>query len=290
MYKIKQMKSNLLTFYFIFFLFISNKIALGDFFLEKIRGDSIQGGLIIYKTNPQAEIFFKNDKINISPNGFFVIAFHRDDKGKHELKLIYKNKTHLVNLYPKQRKYLEEKIQNLPKNMVSPSLEILSKIKKDIDDVKRARMKFSKNEDFIYNKFKWPLTGRITGVYGSKRILNGKKRQPHYGIDIATASGTIVRPSASGRVVLSKNLHFTGFTIIIDHGYFLSSTYSHLSEIFVKEGEFVNRKKIIGLVGSSGRSTGPHLDWRINWKNKRLDPKVLSHPMYIHYPISRPKR
>ena len=88
MYKIKQMKSNLLTFYFIFFLFISNKIALGDFFLEKIRGDSIQGGLIIYKTNPQAEIFFKNDKINISPNGFFVIAFHRDNKGKHELKLI----------------------------------------------------------------------------------------------------------------------------------------------------------------------------------------------------------
>ena len=120
--------------------------------------------------------------------------------------------------------------------------------------------------------------GAISGIYGSQRILNGKPRQPHYGIDVAAPVGVAVRAAAAGQVTMATDLYFTGGTIIIDHGYGLNSTYSHLHDMLVKTGDMVSRGTVIGSVGSTGRSTGPHLDWRINWQNKRLDPLLITGP------------
>ena len=121
-----------------------------------------------------------------------------------------------------------------------------------------------------------PVEGITTGVYGSQRILNGKPRRPHFGIDIAAKKGTIIKNSNNGEVLLSeKNLFFTGGTIIIDHGHGVITIYSHLNEIFVKKGDLVKRGEGIGTVGSTGRSTGPHLDFRIYCNNVPVDPDLI---------------
>jgi murein DD-endopeptidase MepM/ murein hydrolase activator NlpD len=154
----------------------------------------------------------------------------------------------------------------------------------------QAREMFSLSDDAVHNGFDWPSPGRITGIYGSQRILNGKPRQPHYGIDIAAAQGTPVIASADGVIAMATDLYFTGGTIIIDHGYYLNSTYSHLKTMTVAAGDTVSRGQVIGTVGSTGRSTGPHLDWRINWGATRLDPMLLSDAYVPSLPAARPVR
>ena len=128
--------------------------------------------------------------------------------------------------------------------------------------------------------FRWPLFGVVTGVYGSQRILNGEPRRPHYGIDIAAPTGTPVGVPAAGLVALAEaDLFFTGGTVLIDHGHGLTSVYSHLAEVLVRVGDKVATGDILGTVGATGRVTGPHLDWRVNWFKTRLDPALLAGPM-----------
>ena len=118
-----------------------------------------------------------------------------------------------------------------------------------------------------------PVEGIISGVYGSQRILNGKPRWPHYGIDIAAKLGTMIKSSGTGIVTMAEDdLYYTGGTIIMDHCHGISTIYSHLENILVSVGDQINKGDIIGTVGSTGRSTGPHLDFRINWFQTRLDP------------------
>ena len=164
--------------------------------------------------------------------------------------------------------------------MVTPPEKILNRIANDSKMVKKARSQKGTSTDYFISGFDWPVDGIITGVYGSQRILNGKPRQPHFGIDIAVPSGTPIMASAAGKVVIAEELYFTGWTIVISHGDYLSSTYSHLQEITVQSGDYVNQGEVIGVVGYTGRSTGPHLDWRINWLDKRLDPQLIAnkHP------------
>jgi len=118
-----------------------------------------------------------------------------------------------------------------------------------------------------------PVKGIISGVYGSQRILNGKPKWPHYGIDIAAEKGTKIKSSATGVVTMAEtDLYYTGGTIIMDHGHGISTIYSHLATLNVQVGDEVLQGDIIGTVGSTGRSTGPHLDFRVNWFQTRLDP------------------
>ncbi len=118
-----------------------------------------------------------------------------------------------------------------------------------------------------------PVEGLISGVYGSQRILNGKPKWPHYGIDIAAKKGTKIKSSATGIVTMAEDdLYYTGGTVIMDHGHGISTIYSHLESLNVKVGDEVLQGDILGTVGSTGRSTGPHLDFRINWFQTRLDP------------------
>ena len=126
---------------------------------------------------------------------------------------------------------------------------------------------------FFKSQFIMPVEGIISGVYGSQRILNGKPRWPHYGIDIAAKKGTEIKSSATGIVTMAEpDLYYTGGTIIMDHGHGISTIYSHLASLSVKVGDEILQGDIIGTVGSTGRSTGPHLDFRLNWFQTRLDP------------------
>ena len=168
--------------------------------------------------------------------------------------------------------YNIQRIDGLAESKVTPPESVYKRIKKENNAIGEAR---AINSDLIYfkEKFIMPVEGIISGVYGSQRILNGKPRWPHYGIDIAAKQGTMIKSSGTGVVTMAEDdLYYTGGTIIMDHGHGISTIYSHLENVLVSVGDRINQGDIIGTVGSTGRSTGPHLDFRINWFQTRLDP------------------
>ncbi len=269
----------------------SVKCNAADPALSLIRGEAIQGGLMVFQLPQGMTVTLDSTSIPATPAGIFVIGFHRDDSDPITLTLTDvagNTQKHFVT--PLLRDYDVQRIDGLNRNLVTPPEDTIARIRQDIETVKKARATLSFFSDAVDNGFSWPSPGRITGVYGSQRILNGRPRQPHYGIDIAAAEGTPVSASADGIVTMATELYFTGGTIIIDHGYSLNSTYSHLKDLKVSEGQTVHRGQVIGTVGSTGRSTGPHLDWRINWGKKRLDPMLLSDPYQPSVPARRPTR
>ncbi|MDC1135830.1 M23 family metallopeptidase [Alphaproteobacteria bacterium] len=257
--------------------------------LTLISGKAVQGGMLVFQTAASNTVMLDGIELPVSPDGLFVLGFHRDDKDPQQLLAIdVSGKTAKLTLTPEVREWEVQRIDNLPTNMVTPPEEVITRIKKDIKNVKAARATISDFDDVLKNGFIWPVWGRISGIYGAQRILNGKPRQPHYGIDIAAPSGVAVQAAAAGQVTMAEDLYFTGGTVIIDHGYGLNSTYSHLKDMYVRPGDLVTSGGVIGSVGSAGRSTGPHLDWRINWRHKRLDPLLIAGPLRPALPASRP--
>jgi murein DD-endopeptidase MepM/ murein hydrolase activator NlpD len=270
----------------------TNSAARADsaILLKLVSGKAVQGGMLVFQTKAGTKIILDGLELPVSADGLFVLGFHRDDVTPQELLAMdASGKTAKLTLTPEVRDWEIQRIDNLPTNMVTPPEAVITRIKKDIKNVKAARAVISDFDDVLKNGFVWPVWGRISGIYGAQRILNGKPRQPHYGIDIAAPSGVAVRAAGAGRVTMAMDLYFTGGTVIIDHGFGLNSTYSHLKDMYVRPGDGVTRGGVIGSVGSTGRSTGPHLDWRINWRHKRLDPLLIAGPLRPALPASRPK-
>jgi len=216
-----------------------------------------------------------DNAVEISENGVFVIGFHRDSDAPASLRIIAPDgdvKTSLLE--PRQRDYNIQRIDGLKSTMVTPPATVLARIKSDGDAVRAARQRQAPLGDF-WRGFDWPALGRISGIYGSQRILNGQPRQPHYGIDIAAPTGTPVYAPASGLVTLVKDLYFSGWTVVIAHGLGVNSSFLHLDRVDVETGMMVERGGLIGTIGATGRATGPHLDWRIDWQGRRIDPGLL---------------
>ena len=246
---------------------------------EVISGFPIEGNLVIAKTKPENKVLFNNQKIQIDDSGIFIFGFHRDEESSSKLVIINsENDQFETIIQPIKREYKIQRINGLKQSMVSPPKELIKKIKSDTKKVKIARSSSAVIGDFTKG-FDWPAKGTITGVYGSQRILNDVPKSPHFGIDISVPNGTKVIAPASGTVTLTEDLYYSGLTVILNHGLNLNSTFLHLSEINVKLGDIVNRGSLIGLSGNTGRSTGPHLDWRMDWNGKRLDPEMLAGPM-----------
>ena len=242
---------------------------------EILTGNAVEGGLIIARTDPANQIMLDDSAVEIGENGIFVIGFHRDSDAPVTLRIIAADgrvKTSLLS--PRQRDYNIQRIDGLKSTMVTPPATVLARIKSDGDAVRAARQRQGPLGDF-WRGFDWPALGRISGIYGSQRILNGQPRQPHYGIDIAAPTGTPVYAPASGLVTLVKDLYFSGWTVVIAHGLGVNSSFLHLDQVDVKPGMMVERGGLIGTIGATGRATGPHLDWRIDWQGRRIDPGLL---------------
>ena len=245
-----------------------------------LRGDFVQGGLVYGYTDPGTKIALNGHMVTVTPDGRFVLGFGRDAPETVVLKSVTEDGKRLDRrLNIKKRKYRVQRIEGLPRKMVTPTTAALLRIKAEGNAISAARGVFTALPHFA-DGFIWPVKGRISGVYGSQRILNGEPRRPHLGIDIAAPTGTPVVAAAPGTVTLANmDMYFTGGTVVIDHGHGLSTVYSHLSVISVKHGQMVKKGEHIGNVGSTGRSTGPHLDWRLNWFQERLDPRLIVEPM-----------
>ena len=215
-------------------------------------------------------------QIKVSKDGFFAFGIGKDRKYDVVIKVIKDGETKKVIKKVQKRKYNIQRIDGLEEKKVTPPEEVYERIKKENILIAKAR-EINSDLDFFKNKFILPVDDAIiTGVQGCQRILNGKPRWPHYGIDFAQKLGTPIKAMADGVVTMAEqDLYFTGATLIFDHGHGISTLYMHLDKIFVELGDIVKQGEIIGTVGSSGRSTGPHLDVRLNWFGTRLDPATV---------------
>ncbi|WP_219821661.1 M23 family metallopeptidase [Sneathiella aquimaris] len=242
----------------------------------ELKGAFTQGGLILGKTAPGASISLNGKEIRVSDTGEFVFGFGRDHKAEALLEVKRPDGTITKKrLKISKRQYKTERINGLPPSKVTPSEQFLKRIRRENGEIAKIRA-IDTDEKWFLTGWKWPASGRISGVFGSQRVLNDIPKRPHYGLDIAAPVGTPVFSSTDGLVRLSEqDLYYTGGTVMIDHGYGLVSVYSHLSKLSVKAGQFVKQGEKIGEIGATGRASGPHLDWRLNWFKERLDPQLL---------------
>ena len=227
------------------------------------------------KIDSNISVRFKERLLRKTSKGFFVIGFGRDHPKNANLSIKINQNWISKTLNIKKRIYKTQMINGLEKKMVTPPKSFYDRIIRENKAIKNIR-NLDSDIDFIFKEFNWPAKGIISGVFGSQRILNGKPKRPHYGIDIAAKKGTsVLAPTESIVRMAEKDLYYTGGTIMLDHGHGVTSVYSHLSLINVNVGDKVKKGQKIGEIGSTGRSTGPHLDWRINWFLERLDPALL---------------
>jgi biotin carboxyl carrier protein len=241
-----------------------------------LKGQWVQGGLVIGQTTPGIQFELGKQKVAVTSDGVFSLGFDRDAPTSLTLLVIHPDGRQVAeSLSIKSRDYNIQRIEGISKAIMSPSDKNLKRIRDEAGQVWSARSKIKQRNDFA-GEFTWPLTGPITGVYGSQRLYNNIPKRPHYGVDVAAPTGTPLSTPAPGVVTLAhKGMFYSGGTIIIDHGYGVSSTLMHLSKVLVKVGDEVKPGDIIAEVGATGRATGPHLDWRMNWYQSRIDPQLL---------------
>ena len=244
-------------------------------FAVEFKGKFLQGHYIVGITDPAAKIIIGKKKVKVSSDGYFVFGIDRDRKFDVIITKIINGKKEIITKQVLKRKYKIQRIDGLEESKVTPPESVYKRIKEENNKIGKARA-INSDLPFFKNQFIMPVEGIISGVYGSQRILNGKPRWPHYGIDIAANQGTMIKSSGSGVVTMAEDdLYYTGGTIIMDHGHGISTIYSHLETVMVSIGDKINQGDTIGTVGSTGRSTGPHLDFRVNWFQVRLDPMTI---------------
>ena len=247
----------------------------------ELKGDWKQGSLLLGKIAPGSKVWFNGRALSLTPAGDFVFGLDRDEKDRAELKaqLPDERAPTTYRYAVAKRDYDIQRLNGLPQGMVTPSPELEARILNDQRRVGATRKIDSRELGFV-QPFVWPCEGRVSGVFGSQRILNGVPEQPHYAVDVAVPTGTPVKAPADGVITLADtDFYLTGGTLVIDHGHGLASTMIHLSKLLVKQGDHVKQGQVIAESGMTGRATGPHLHWGVSWFNARVDAALLVPPM-----------
>jgi murein DD-endopeptidase MepM/ murein hydrolase activator NlpD len=241
-----------------------------------LRGDFIQGALIRGRTDPTANVTLDGRKLSLTKDGHFVfgVAYDRDTPAQLKIALVEGAvEEKLIDLA--KRTYSVQNINGLPEKFVEPPKSVLARFERDNKLIGAARARDT-DEAWFADEFEWPVKGPVTGVYGSQRVLNGVPKRPHFGVDIAAPEGRPIKAPVGAIVAMAEeDLYYTGGTMILDHGHGVSTSYLHMSRLDAKVGDRVAKGDVIGLVGKTGRATGPHLCWRLNWFAERLDAALV---------------
>jgi murein DD-endopeptidase MepM/ murein hydrolase activator NlpD len=239
-----------------------------------------QGGLARGEAPPGTTLSLDGRAVRVAPDGKFILGFGRDAPLRMTLAAAFPDGSATTReIALEKHAYDVQRINGLPPLMVNPDSALMPRIKAELDKIRAARKTESDMLAFEIAP-EWPVTGPISGVYGSQRILNGEPRAPHLGVDIAAPAGTPIKAALAGTVTLAEHdLYFTGGTVIIDHGYGLSSIYQHMSRLDVSVGDAVQQDDVIGAIGATGRVTGAHLHWGVNWYQTAIDPELVAGPM-----------
>ena len=244
-----------------------------------LTGRFVQGGHALGRTWPRALIFVDGEALTAaSASGRFIVGFDRDAPAAVEIEARADGRSARRRLDIAPGDFDITRIDGLPPATVTPTdPDLLARIAREVER-KTEGFASRTDADHFRDGFDWPLTGfRISSRWGAQRVLNGTPARPHFGIDLAAPAGTVIRAPAAGRVTLAEaDLHFEGGLTLIDHGQGLISAYLHQSRLDVQPGARVVQGQAIGRVGSSGRATGPHLCWRMKWRNRNMDPSLLT--------------
>lgn len=235
-----------------------------------------QGDLVVGRTQPGSEVVYGDRSLRVDAQGHFVFGLGRDEAGPVSLLVkLPDGRLETVQRPVTSREWKIERVDGVPQQTVTPDPAIAARIAREQARVVAARERDDERSDFAAG-FRWPLQGRISGVYGSQRIYNGTPRSPHSGLDVAAPTGTPIRAPAAGVVTFADpGLYLTGGTVLLDHGHGVSSNFLHLSRIDVAVGERVEAGQVLGQVGATGRATGPHMHWGMNWFGVRVDPRAV---------------
>ena len=260
-------------------LLLLHASAVGAQRCADLAGDFRQGGLLWGQVTPSAHVALDDASILVLPNGTFVLGLGRDAPKEQVFSVVAEGQRCTQTVAVAQRQYNIQRVEGVPQKTVTPPDDVLERIARERALVRKAKAQRIERPELleaVQAGLSWPATGRISGVYGSQRFYNGTPGSPHYGVDVAVPTGHPVVAPGPGVITLAElDLFYSGGTIILDHGYGLSSSFLHLSKLHVEVGQEVQRGDLIGEVGATGRATGPHLDWRMSWLNQRVDPQLL---------------
>ncbi|HEY8947781.1 MAG TPA: M23 family metallopeptidase [Rhizomicrobium sp.] len=241
-----------------------------------MSGSQEQGGLVVVKAEPGAQASVDGKSVLVSPEGVFAFGIAYDRTDGLNVRVDFADGTSETRaIMPVARHYEVQSITGLPQKFVTPAPEELQRIKDEHARLAVAR-KIASPETWFDAPFDWPFPGIVSGVYGSQRILNGTPMAPHLGVDIAAPAGTPIHAPAGARVAIAAPWFLEGNFTMLDHGHGVFTEYLHQSEFRVKEGDIVARGQVIGLVGATGRATGPHSHWGMNWFELKLDPSLYT--------------
>lgn len=235
-----------------------------------------QGALVIGKVPAGSRVQYAGRQLRVSGYGSVVFGIGRDEKGPLRVQVQRPDggsETATIAVTP--RDWPTERVNGVPPKTVNPPPAIAERIKREQAQVTAARARDEDRTDFTQT-FIWPVQGRISGRFGNARVYNGQPGAGHSGMDIAVPTGTPVKAPAAGIVTFAgPDLYLTGGTLLLDHGFGVSSNFLHLSRIDVKVGDRVEQGQVIAAVGATGRATGPHLHWGMNWFDTRIDPLLV---------------
>jgi len=246
-------------------------------------GAFAQGGVIVCRTEAGAAVRVDDvDRGKADASGWFVAGFDRDAPAAAKIEVRGTSAARERSFAIAPRQFSIQRVDGLPPETVTPTdPAVLARIARETEIKNRARESRAVLQGYN-DAFLWPVGGRMSGAWGNQRVLNGEPRTPHYGIDIAAPTGTPIRAPAAGVIALAeKDLHFEGGLIMLDHGQGLITYYLHMSRLDVAQGETVAQGQSLGAVGRSGRTTGPHLCWRMRWRDRNLDPSLAIHGLAV---------
>jgi murein DD-endopeptidase MepM/ murein hydrolase activator NlpD len=235
-----------------------------------------QGAMVLGKVPPGSRVEYAGRTLRTTGYGTVVFGIGRDEAGPVTVTVVRPDGSRSeASIAVSARDWPVQRVDGVPPKTVDPPPEIAERIRREQAQVVAARARDDDRADFA-QRFAWPLQGRVSGRFGNQRVYNGKPGSPHSGMDIAAPTGTPVKAPAAGVVTFAApDLYLTGGTVLLDHGFGISSNFLHLSRIDVKVGDRIAQGQTIGAVGATGRATGPHLHWGMNWFDVRIDPLLV---------------